>query len=145
MLWRSEGHRYFAPGLCDVHTGLEALFGHDVVDLIVVVSSWAVPCPASRWLAWTKCVLDLQVVVTGEFKEPQTCFVGLRVAILVTCPLPVLACVISYLCIPVALHYKNVFLWRLVYDFLQLIMGVFKVIVVIVSSGISLDDGDVKR
>ena len=56
-----------APGLCNVHTWLEASFDHDVVNLIVVVSSWAVPCPASRWFVWTRCVRHLQVVVTGEF------------------------------------------------------------------------------
>ena len=72
----SEGHYYKlvvtssisswkAPGLCNVRTWLEASFDHAVVDLIVVVSSWAVPCPASRWFVWTKCVRHLQVVVTG--------------------------------------------------------------------------------
>ena len=56
-----------APGLCDVHAWLEASFDHDIVDLIVVFSSWTVTCPTSRWFVWTKCVQRLQVVVTGEF------------------------------------------------------------------------------
>ena len=133
-------------GLSDVHTWLEASFDHDVVDLIMVVSSCPVPCPASRWFVWIKCVHHLQVVVTGEFQEPQASFVGLRVAILATCPLSVLACILSYLCFPVALHYNDVFLWRLVYDFLHLIIEVFNVINIVVSCWVtSLDDGDVKR
>ena len=107
-----------APGLSNVHTWLEALFDHDVVDLTVVVSSWTVPCLASRWYVWTKCVCHLQVVVPGEFQEPQASFLGLRVPILAACALPVRACILSNLCIPVTLHYKDVFLWRLVYDFL---------------------------
>ena len=110
----------------------------------MVVSSWAVPCPASRWFVWTICVCHLQVVVTGELQEPQASLVGLRVAILAACPLPVLACILSYLCIPVTLHYKDVFLWCLVLDFLQLIIEVFNVIIIVVSCrGISF--GDVKR
>ena len=40
----------------------------------------------------------------------------------------------------------DVFLWRLVYDSLQLIIEVFNVIIIVVSCwSISLDDGDVKR
>ena len=59
----SQGHHYKlrvtsntgswkAPGLCNVNTWLEASLDHDIVDLIVAVSSWAVPCPASRWFEW---------------------------------------------------------------------------------------------
>ena len=62
-----------------------------------------------------------------------------------TCPLSVLACILSYLCIPVTLHYKDVFLWRLVYDFLLMIIEVFNVIIIVSYWGIILDDGDVKR
>ena len=59
-----------APGLCNVHTWLEASFDHDVVHLTVVVSSWAVPCPASGWFVWTKCVhhealIHIQIHVRG--------------------------------------------------------------------------------
>ena len=36
--------------------------------------------------------------------------------------LPVLFCILSYLSIPVTLHSKDVLLWRLVYDLLQLII-----------------------
>ena len=94
---------------------------------------------------FAKCVRHLQVIVTGEFYEPQASFVVLRVAILVACPLPVLACILSYLCILVTLHYKDVFRWRLVYDFLQLIIEVFNVIIVVVSCwGTSLYYGDVE-
>ena len=81
------------------------LFEKRRLTMIVVVSSWAVPCPASRWFVCAKCVRHLQVVVTGEFYEPQASFVGLRVAILAACSLPVQTCMLSYLCIPVTLHY----------------------------------------
>ena len=91
------------------------------------------------------CGVD-EDAVTGEFSEPQASFVGPRFAILAACPLLVLAYILSYLHIPVALHYKDVFLRRLVYDFLQLIIEVFNVIIIVVSCwGINLDDGDVKR
>ena len=67
------------------------------------------------------------------FRWSQGCNIG-RMS------LPVLACILSYLCIPVTLHYKDVFLWRLVYDFLQLIIEVFNVIIIAISCwGISLD------
>ena len=90
-----EGHHYKfmvtsnisswkAPGLCNVCSWLEASLDHKAVDLIVVVSSCAVPCPASRWFVWTKYVRYLQIVVTGEFYEPPASFVRLRVAILVS-------------------------------------------------------------
>ena len=48
-------------------TRLETSFDHDVFDLIVVASFWAVLCPASRWILWTKCVHHLRVVETVEF------------------------------------------------------------------------------
>ena len=90
ILWEAEskGHHYNkpmvtsnisswkAPGLCDVRTRLETSFDHDVVDQIVVVYSWAVPCPASRWFLWTKCVRHLQDVVTGEIWESQVSSLG---------------------------------------------------------------------
>ena len=68
------------------------------------------------------CVDQLQVVVTGELQEPQTSFVGLGVAILAVCPLSVLACILSYLCIPVTLHYMDIFLWRLVIEVIVIII-----------------------
>ena len=72
--------------------------------------------------------------------------VGLRVAILAACLLPVFACILSYLCIPVALHYRDAFLWRGVFDFFQLIIDVFNVSLILFSCwDISLDDSDVKR
>ena len=122
----SEGHHHKpmvtsdvgswkAPGLCKVNARLEASFDHGVVDLIVVFSSWAVPCPAYRWFVWIRCVHHLQDVVNGEFEDPQASFVGLGVAVLVTYPLLILACILSYLCVPVALYRNDVFLWRLVY------------------------------
>ena len=58
-------------------------------------------------------------------------------------PFAVLACILSYLCILVTLHNKDVFPWRLVYDFLQLITEVFNVIIIIVSClGISMDNNN---
>ena len=105
LMVASDASSWKAPGLCAVNT----CFDHDVVEPIVVFSSWAVPCPASTWFVWTRCVHLLQVVVTGEFYEPRASFVGLRVAVLVTYPLPVLACILSSLCIPVAPNYNNVF------------------------------------
>ena len=120
LMVASDASSWKAPGLCAVNT----CFDHDVVEPIVVFSSWAVPCPASTWFVWTRCVHLLQVVVTGEFYEPRASFVGLRVAVLVTYPLPVLACILSSLCIPVTPNYNNVFFWggRLVCEFLRLII-----------------------
>ena len=61
------------------------------------------------------------------------------------CPPPILACILSYLCIPVTLHYKDVFLWHLVYGFLQLIIEVLNVNIRVVSCwGIRLSQAKTK-
>ena len=144
IITRSWSLPISAPGLCNVHIWMEALFDHDVVDPIAVVSSWAVPCSEPRWF------------VCDQMCSPPTCCCIWWIlgawslfrwfAILAECPLPHLAFILSYLCIPVTLHCKEVIRWHLVYDFLQLIIEVFNVIIIVVSCwGISLDDGDVKR
>ena len=94
------------PG--NVHAGMEAPLHHDVVDLVVVLSTWAVPCPPSRCLVWAKRVRQHQVVVAGEFQEPQASLVCLCITVSPTCAFPVLASILSYFGVPIALHNQNV-------------------------------------
>ena len=59
--------------------------------------------------------IHIQLFSPNLDKSRERPLVGLRVAILAACPLPVLAYILSYLCIPVTLHYKDVFLGLLVW------------------------------
>ena len=117
---------------------------HDVVDLTAVAIG-ASPSPSPGWFVWAERVCQHEVVVVGEFKESQASFICYCVAELSTCAFVVRTGIFPYLCIPVSLYYEDVLFGGLVYDFLQLFIELFYVVVVIVCCwGIGLDYGDVE-
>ena len=56
--------------LANVHTCFESFFHHDVVNLVVCLSVWAMSGNFPGCFVGAKCVYHHQVIVGSEFQEP---------------------------------------------------------------------------
>ena len=79
---RMEGHHHqvmFTSNVCywkasslsNVNTGAEVLLCQYIVNLVVMLAVWAMPCPTSRCFLGIICVCQHEVFVAIEFQEPE--------------------------------------------------------------------------
>ena len=59
-----------ASCLSGVYAGHEAPPNHDIFNLVMVSSIWAVPCPSSGYFAFAKCIRQHKIVVASKLQEP---------------------------------------------------------------------------
>ena len=88
------------------------------INLVVVLSIWAMPCPSSACFVVTKCVRQHKVVKGGKLQKSESSLICVIIAEGSTNALPVSSSIPAHFCIPVALYNKNVLLRCLINDIL---------------------------
>ena len=90
----------------------------NVINLIAVLSIWAMPGPSYGCLVITKCVRRHKIVKVGKLQKSESSLIcviiadGSSNALLVSTSIP------AHFCIPVSLYNKNVLLRCLINDIL---------------------------
>ena len=117
-----------APNVCswktscsgDVHSWSEALPHLNVINLVVVLSIWAMPCPSSGCLVTTKFVRQHKIVKGGKLRKSESSLICVIIAEGSENALPVFISILAHFCIPVSLPNKNVFLRCLINEGLKI-------------------------
>ena len=91
-----------APYLSSIYAGHEAPANHDITNLVMVSSIWAVHCASSGYFVFGKCIRQHKIIIASKLQELYTSLVCLWVAEASTSAFPILECILSYFGIPVA-------------------------------------------
>ena len=91
-----------ASYLSSIYAGHEAPPNHDITNLVMVSSIWAVPCPSYGYFVFAKCIRQHKIIVASKLQEPYTSLVCLWVAVASTSAFPILECILSYFGVPIA-------------------------------------------
>ena len=100
----------------NVHSWSEALPHQNVINLVVVLSIWAMPCPSSDALWWPNMFANTRSskVANSRSLGPLSFVSSLQKG--PQNALPVSTSVLAHFCIPVSLHNKNMLLLCLIND-----------------------------
>ena len=102
----------------NIHSWSEALPHKNVINLDVVLSIWAMPCPSSGCFVMIRCVRQHKVVKGGKLQKSESSLICVISAEGSTNALPVSTSIPAHFCIPVSLYNKNVLLRCLINDIL---------------------------
>ena len=94
----------------NVHSWSEVLPHQNVINLFVVLSIWAIPCPSSGCFVMTKYVRQHKVVKGGKLQKSESYLICVVIAEGSTTALPISTSIPAHFCIPVSLCNKNVLL-----------------------------------
>ena len=89
-----------------------------VINLVVVLPIWAMPCPSSGCFVMTKCVHQLKIIKGGKLQKFEPSLICVIIAEGSTNALPVSTSIPAHFCIPVSLYNKNVLIRCLINDIL---------------------------
>ena len=59
-----------ASCLRGVYAGHEAPPNHDIINLVMVSSIWALQCPSSGYQVFAKCIRQHKIVVASKLQKP---------------------------------------------------------------------------
>ena len=103
----------------------------NVINLIVVLSIWAMPGPSSGCFVMIKSVRQHGIVKGGKLQKSKPSLICVVIAEGSGNALPVFLSILANFCISVFLHNKNVLLRCVINDILYLIIEFFYFVVII--------------
>ena len=106
----SNGRSWKTSSSGTIHSWSEALPHWNVINLIVVLSIWAMSGPSSGCFVMTKSVRQHKIVKGGKLQKSEFSLICIVIAEGSTKALPVSTSILAHFCIPVSLHNKNVLL-----------------------------------
>ena len=89
-----------------------------VINMVVVLSIWAMPGPSSGCFVMTKSVHRQKILKGGKLQKFESSLICVITAEGSTNALPIFTNIPAHFCIPVSLYNKNVLLWCLINDIL---------------------------
>ena len=118
----------------------------NVINLVVVLSTWAMPGPSSGCFVMTKSVCQHMSIKAGKLQKSESSLICVIIAEGSTNALPVSTSIPAHFCIPVSLHNNNVLLRCLINDILYLVIEFFYFVFIVVWCwGVCLYYCDVER